>query len=58
MAALKFKQIKKIKKEERKEKLKELRIELARSEMNTGKAKMKKKEIKKAIARTLMLNKQ
>ena len=42
--AVMSKQIKQLKTEERKEKLKELRIELARSEMNTGKAKMKKKE--------------
>ena len=52
---LKFKQIKQMKPEERNEKLKELKIELARAEMNTGKAKMGNKEIKKAIARILML---
>ncbi len=55
MASLKFKQIKQMNPGERKDKLKELRIELAKAEMNTGKAKMKNKEIKKAIARILML---
>lgn len=55
--AIKFKQIKEMKPEERNEKLKELKIELARAQMNTGKAKMKTKEIKKAIARISMLNK-
>lgn len=55
MASLKFKQIKEMNVQGRKEKLKELKIELAKASMNTGKSKMKAKEIRKAIARILML---
>jgi len=53
MAILKAKEIKNLGKKEIEEKLKELKIELLKSR-GTGKAKVKTKEIKKAIARLLM----
>lgn len=54
MAVLKMKDIKGMNKEDREEKLKELRLELVKKTAPTGKGgKIKNKEIKKAIARVL-----
>jgi len=54
MAILKFKDIKNMQENQREEKLKELKLELIKQK--TGKEnKVKAKEIKKAIARLLML---
>jgi len=58
MASLKLKEIKKMNKEEREKKLKELRIELTKSKANPLKKGSKIKEIKKIIARILSLNTQ
>ncbi len=46
------------KNEERKNKLKELRLELVKSKTNPSKSGTKSKQIKKIIARILTLNKQ
>ena len=56
MALIKIKDIKSMKEEEKKEKLKELELELLKknAEANRG-GKIKNKEIKKAIARILTL---
>ena len=57
MATLKYKEIEKLSKEERKKKLKELKMELVKSKVNvskTGSAKVK--AIKRIIARILTLN--
>lgn len=56
MASLKFKEIKKMGKEERERKLKELKLELVKSKANPSKKGPKIKEIKKIIARILSLN--
>jgi ribosomal protein L29 len=54
MAVLKFKDIEKLGKEDREQKLKELKLELIRKNVTANKAsKIKAKEIKKAIARLL-----
>ena len=58
MASLKSKELKKMNKEERERKLKELRIELVKSKANPSKKGPKIKEIKKIIARMLSLNTQ
>lgn len=55
---MKFKELKNISKEERKNKLKELKLELAKSKTNPSKSGTKSKQIKKIIARILTLNKQ
>jgi len=56
MAILKMEDIKNLSKEERKEKLKELKIELIKKNVAANKSgKIKTKEIKKAIARLLTL---
>ncbi|GBE20460.1 MAG TPA: 50S ribosomal protein L29 [Candidatus Pacearchaeota archaeon] len=58
MTTLKFKDIQKMGKEDREKKLKELRLELVKSKVNSSKTgNSKTKEIKKIIARILMLNK-
>ncbi len=56
MSLLKFKDVKNMSAEERKEKLKELKLELTRKYAPSQKAsKIKAKEIKKAIARIVTL---
>jgi ribosomal protein L29 len=58
MATIKAKDIKKMTKEERERKLKELKLELVKANANASKAGTSKaKEIKKIIARILTLNK-
>jgi ribosomal protein L29 len=52
------KELKKMEKQERDKKLKELKFELIKSQTNAAKSKSSRiKEIKKAIARILTLNK-
>ena len=58
MTLLKFKDITKMKKEERLSKMKELRLELIRSGVTANKQNAKTKEIKKAISRILTFNNQ
>ena len=59
MATLKFKDIKKMSKEEREGKLKELKLELVKSRINASKNKgSRTRDIKKIIARILTLNNQ
>jgi len=55
MSALKMKQIRELKKDERSKKINELKFELIKSRTNQGKG-IKTKEIKKAIARILTIN--
>lgn len=55
---MKFKELKNISKEGRKNKLKELKLELVKSKTNPSKSGTKSKQIKKIIARILTLNKQ
>ena len=55
MAVLKTKDIKNMNGKEREEKLKELKMELVKNMAKPGKIKIK--EIKKAVARILTLNK-
>ena len=58
MATLKSKEIIKMSKEERKRKLKELKIELVKSKSNVSKKEnMKVREIKKIMARIYSANK-
>lgn len=58
MAVLKNKDAKLMASEEREEKLRDLRLELVKKSTSSGKGgKIKNKEIKKAIARILTLNK-
>ena len=58
MATLKSKEIIKMSKEERKRKLKELKIELVKSKSNVSKKEnMKVREIKKIMARIYSTNK-
>ena len=57
MAKMKFKDIKKMNKEERLKKLEELKFELVKARANASKSGTSKaKEIKKIIARILTLN--
>ncbi len=57
MASLKFKDIKKMNKEEIERKMKELKLELIKSKANASKSGSSKiKQIKKMIAKILMLN--
>jgi ribosomal protein L29 len=56
MAVLKIADARKLSDKERTEKLKELRIELIKGSAASNKAKAKTKEIKRAIARLLTLN--
>jgi ribosomal protein L29 len=57
MAILKTKDIKKMSPKEMEEKIKDLRLELIKNEVSASKGgKLKKKEIKKTIARLLTLN--
>ena len=57
MAILKFKDLKKMSKEEREKKMKELKMELVKSKASASKAGSSKiKQIKKIIAKILMLN--
>lgn len=56
MAVLKIKDIKNMSKQEKQKRLKELRLELIKKNLPANKSgKIKTKEIKKAIARLLML---
>ena len=57
MAVLKIEDIKKMSEKEREEKIKDLKMEIIKSKVASGKSKVKIKEIKKAIARLLTLNK-
>lgn len=58
MSTLKFKDIQKMSKDDREGKLKELKLELIKSKVNASKTgSSKTKEIKKIIAKILMLNK-
>jgi ribosomal protein L29 len=57
MAIIKTKEIKKLNKNEREEKIKDLKMELIKSRVNKNKeGKQKPKEIKKTIARLLTFN--
>ena len=57
MAILKTKEISKISEKERNEKIKDLRMELIKNKISSGKGgKMKTREIKKTIARLLTFN--
>jgi len=56
MASLKTNEIKKMNKEERNRRLKELKIELIKSKANPSKKGPKIKEIKKTISKILTLN--
>ena len=56
MAVLKSKEIAKMSQKDRKEKLKELELELIKSNVAANKTKSRTKEIKKAIARVLSIN--
>jgi len=59
MAKLRFEEIKKMKKDERDKKMKELKMELIKSKANSSKKGSSKiKEIKKMIARILTVTKQ
>lgn len=51
MALLRYKDILKMTKEEKKEKLRELKLELIKAKVTANKTNAKTKEIKKAIAR-------
>ena len=55
MAVLKFKDIERISKDERADKIKELKMELIKNKAST-KTKTNTREIKKAIARILTFN--
>jgi len=57
MAVLKSKDIEKMEKEEKVKKLKELKLELIKCKVDASKTKIKPKEIRKAIARLITLNK-
>ncbi|MFH1801340.1 MAG: 50S ribosomal protein L29 [archaeon] len=56
MTTLKFKDIKKMNKEDIKKKLKELRLELIKSKANSSKKGQRAREIKKIIARIYTFN--
>lgn len=53
MAILKFKDIQKMDKKQREEKLKDLKFELSKANVTANRAGAKTKEIKRAIARLL-----
>jgi len=55
---MKFRDIKKMSKEERTKKIDELKLELVKTKANPSKSPAKTKEIKKTIARILTLNNQ
>lgn len=55
--AMKINELKRMNKEEREGKLKELKMELVKSKVASQKSSAKVKEIKKMIARILTLNK-
>jgi ribosomal protein L29 len=58
MAKLKAEEIRKMNKEERKEKLEELKMEMLKARVNASKTGSSKvKQIKKTIARIITLNK-
>lgn len=57
MAILRAKEIKKMSKEERDSRLKDLKLELIKSSVHSQKTKIKTKEIKRTIARLLTINK-
>lgn len=56
MAIIKFNEITKLSEKERQEKLKELKVELIKSNLPNSKSKIRPKEIKRAIARILTFN--
>ncbi|MFA5173776.1 MAG: 50S ribosomal protein L29 [Candidatus Pacearchaeota archaeon] len=57
MAIIKFKEIEKMNEKEKQEKIKELKIELIKNRISSGKGgKMNMKEIKRTIARLLTFN--
>ena len=57
MAVLKYKDVTKMDKKERESKLSELKLELTKSYVTANKTNAKNKEIKKAIARLITVNK-
>jgi len=57
MAVLKNSEVKKMSEKERKDKLKELKMELIRANVTANKASAKTKEIKRAISRLLTMEK-
>ncbi|MDO8459836.1 MAG: 50S ribosomal protein L29 [Nanoarchaeota archaeon] len=57
MAVLKAKEVKRMSREERNAKLQELRFELVKAGVTANKTNAKTKEIKRAIARLLTINK-
>lgn len=56
MTLLKIKDVRKMSKKEREEKIKELRFALTKANVTANKANAKTKEIKRAIARLLTVN--
>ena len=58
MAVLKAKEVAKLTDKERKDKLKELKMELIRANVTANKTNAKTKEIKRAIARILTFTKE
>ena len=56
MTILKSKEIAKMSEKDRKDKLKELELELIKANVTANKTKSRTKEIKKAIARVLSIN--
>lgn len=57
MAVLKSKEIKSMSEQERKQKLKEIKLELIKANVTANKANSKTKELKRAISRLLTFNK-
>jgi len=57
MALLKSEDIRKMNKKNREEKLKELKLELIKANVTANKVSAKTKEIKRAIARLITINK-
>ncbi len=57
MALLKSDDIRKMNKKDREEKLKELKLELVKANVTANKVSAKTKEIKRAIARLITINK-
>jgi len=57
MALLRMRDVLKMNGKERKEKIKELKMEIIRANVTANKANAKTKEIKKAISRLLTMNK-
>jgi ribosomal protein L29 len=58
MALLRAKDIHKMNKEDRKEKLREIRFELVKAGVTANKAKAKTKELKRALSRLLTISRE